>query len=516
MATGSSTLVEVDSDGGLVLGTLAGDRASFAALYDRFGAGVYDLHLALLDDPDRAAEATRQTFRRAVAGLNHLGDPSELRPWLYGVAYRQRTTEEHGGDGDDDTRDEDEEDDVPRAALARAVGELGRLDRALLTLHLRHGLDATEVGRIVGLPARRAAGRLRTLGTRLAPKLEPLLRARLAADHPEPLRAAVPLAVPPRSLRTRVLRETALMSAHEGLPRPRTRAAWTWTVACVLVVVTGTALFVQRNMERKPMVAVTFGPSFELTLSTTVIDLGAAESTATVTLSNTGATPSAWRAVPADPWLKVTPASGVLAGNTTQELTVVADRGAVPHEGDARTRLGVGTADGQGQVDVTVALRQERPPVITNAGASATRIGGYGCPTVSVITATVRDESPPVRVVLVGPGQRSQPMQANGDTYTGRLGSGSGANIVWQVTATDSRGNTATGPPRVITYGDCAARPTPTQSPSQPPSSAPPSSEETPNPDDERPPAGQRTPTNDDNGGGRDDDPPNQGDDGPS
>ena len=89
MATGSSTLVKVDSDGGLVLGTLAGDRATFAALYERFGAPVYDLHLALLRDTEQAVEASHQTFQRAVANLNHLGDPSQLRPWLYNMAYRQ-------------------------------------------------------------------------------------------------------------------------------------------------------------------------------------------------------------------------------------------------------------------------------------------------------------------------------------------------------------------------------------------------------------------------------------------
>lgn len=57
---------------------------------------------------------------------------------------------------------------------------------------------------------------------------------------------------------------------------------------------------------------------------------------------------------------------------------MVADRAAIAQEGDARAQLTITTSDGQGEADITVALREERAPVITNARASSTRIGGYG------------------------------------------------------------------------------------------------------------------------------------------
>jgi DNA-directed RNA polymerase specialized sigma24 family protein len=541
VATGSSTLVEVNSDGGLVLGTLAGDRATFAAMYDRFAPPIYDLLLTLHRDPKQAAAATYETFQRAIADLNHLGDPTKLRPWLYTLVYREA---KKGGKNDSlgavaGTGAGDAPLPDPQAPLWQAVGELDQLERALLTLHLRHGLDHAEIASIVGLSIKRTRDRLDKLRARLDPMLRPFLEASPArpggppgagrgpqphepgqgpADGapaaPPPLRAAFPLAPPPPALREQVLREIALITAHQGFPRPRTPAAWITTVVTVVALIAGTVLFVQRNLERKPTTAIAFGPSSALSLSTTVIDLGATNSTATVTLANTGRQELAWNTSSGAGWLRVEPASGSLAGGKSQVLTVTADRAALPREGDARTQLKVTSADGQGEGNVTVALREERPPAIINPRASNTRIGGYGCPTVSEISAIVRDESPPLRVVLVGPGQHTQAMRVNGDTYTGRLGSGYGTNIVWRIIATDGRNNTATSPAGVIQHADCAARPAPrtTTTTAQPESSTrrtQPSRTSSSN-DDERPSSGRRPPS----GGDDDRDSPGRRDDG--
>lgn len=524
MATGSSTLVEVGSDGGLVLATLAGDQAAFASLYDRFAGRIHDFHLALLRDPYQAVEATYQTIRKAVAGLNHLGEPAQLRSWLYALAHRQ--AKQHRNPNKKSRSDSsynwaggarpsiDGQADMWRALPS----DLTERDRALLTLHLRHGLDATEIASIVGISAGKAKSRLDRLRPALEPALRPLLQARLGPaysnrngsgfglidsveamptgradrsgaggaasnitndDNPPPLRLAVPFVPPPPQLRDEILRHTPLITAHEGLPRPRTRTAWITTVVTVIVLVVGTVLFVNRNMERRPVIAVKFGPSSELALSTTVIDLGAVNSTATVTLSNTGQSQLSWNATPTDPWLKVSPANGSLAGGAVQQLTVTVDRNALP-EGDGRTQLKVGSAGDQGQGMVGVALREERPPAVMNARASNTKIGGYGCPTTSTISATVQDESKPVHVTLVGPGKQSQVMKANGDTFTGRLGSGSGTNIIWRIVATDARNNTVTSPAQVISHADCAVRPAPKPKPV--PSQAPQSTQSRPDP----------------------------------
>lgn len=486
MATGSSTLVEVDSDGGLVLATLAGDRAAFAALYARFAARVYDLHLTLLPDARQAVLATHHTFRVAVADLNHLGEPAALRPWLYAHAYRQarRFRESPPGQHPHWAAALPAEPD-PAARLWQLMSVAPPVkDAALVTLHLRHGLPASELGRIVGLSTKQARTRLDRLGADLEPTLRILLAGRPAVgghipgagavtgrtgdEGPPPLRTVFPFAVPPDRLREEVLRGTPLASAHQGLPRPRTPGAWVAASITALVLVAGSVLFVHRTTERRPVIAVRFGPASEFGLSTTVIDLGDTASSATVTLSNTGSNVLAWRADPATAWLKVTPPSGTLSGGRSQLLTVTADRSALP-EGDGRTELQLRSSNGQGEADVSVALREERPPAIIRPRASNTRIGGYGCSTTTEIRATITDESQPVHVVLVGPGAQTQVMQGVGDTYTGKLGSGSHADIVWRIIATDTRNNTATSPTQTVRYADCAARPvTPKPPPARP------------------------------------------------
>ncbi len=194
MATGSSTMVTVDSDGGLAFGTLAGDKAAFAALYDRFASRIHDFHLALSLDPGQASEATFHTFERAVAELNHLGEPTGLRPWLYALAYRQsspprwrrRIEQRPASTGE-----------CPQSSLWRAVPhDLTRLDRALLTLLLRHGVSDTELGGIVGLSSDRAILRFGELRPRIEPGLTHPVRRRTPgpedcldpAEHGGPVR----------------------------------------------------------------------------------------------------------------------------------------------------------------------------------------------------------------------------------------------------------------------------------------------------------------------------------------
>jgi DNA-directed RNA polymerase specialized sigma24 family protein len=492
VATGSSTLVKVDSDGGLVLATLAGDNAAFAALYDRFATRIYDFHLSLLRDPYQAALATHRTFRGAVADLNHLGEPTGLRAWLYARAYRQARQGAKAEPGENLHWDSGLAlGHDPRAGMWQTIPiEPTPKDAALITLHLRHGLSPEEISSVIGLTAKNARARLDKLQTALEPTLRTWLarqdpngsglqldtrgRSESASgapvggavpgytsdEHPPPLLIVVPFSRPPVELREALLRQTPLISAHQGLPRPRTRVAWMTTLVTAVVLIVGTALFVHRSVERRPVIAVRFGPSSELTLSTTMIDLGASAANATITLSNTGNNVLTWHADSADPWLTVSPPAGSLAGGQSQQLTVTADRNTLP-EGDGQTELRFISSGGQGQGDVAVALREERPPAIIKPRASNTRIGGYGCPTTTEIRANITDESPPIHVVLVGPGSQTQVMKASGDTYTGKLGSGSHSNIIWRIIATDSRNNSATSPAQTVLYADCAVRPAP-------------------------------------------------------
>src|SRR5262245_23017553 len=70
-------------DARLARAAAAGDRAAFAAIYDRHADRLHDFCLSLLRNRDEAADATQDTFALAAERLGQLPDPARLRPWLY-------------------------------------------------------------------------------------------------------------------------------------------------------------------------------------------------------------------------------------------------------------------------------------------------------------------------------------------------------------------------------------------------------------------------------------------------
>jgi RNA polymerase sigma-70 factor (ECF subfamily) len=67
------------------------DRAAFAPLYERYVDLVWRYALSRLGDRERAADATSQTFQRALAALpnyrpHRRGDGTTFRSWLMAIA----------------------------------------------------------------------------------------------------------------------------------------------------------------------------------------------------------------------------------------------------------------------------------------------------------------------------------------------------------------------------------------------------------------------------------------------
>jgi RNA polymerase sigma factor (sigma-70 family) len=259
-------------DAELARAAVAGDRAAFAAIYDRYADRLHDFCHTLLADRDEAADATQDTFLIAAERLGQLRDPERLRPWLYAVARSQASRRLRARRR---TVLEAEVSDVPHTGRGPAEGaELGELrelvwsaagglasrDRALLDLHVRHGLEGAELGEAMGVGASHAyvlLSRLRdqverSLGALLVARLgredcaelaallsgwdgrfSPLIRKRVArhVDHcdlcaerrravasPLSLLAAVPLMSAPAALRDRVLDQFELASASSHGP----------------------------------------------------------------------------------------------------------------------------------------------------------------------------------------------------------------------------------------------------------------------------------------------------------
>jgi hypothetical protein len=178
-----------------------------------------------------------------------------------------------------------------------------------------------------------------------------------------------------------------------------------------------------------------------LAVSPARIDLGAAGTTATLTLRNGGDEPLAWTAGASAAWLRVSPSSGRLEGGERARLSLSASRDGLPEgDGDGEVEL---AWDGPAR-SVAVALRVEHRPEIGGLSASPPQIRISPCtPSTSLVEATVSDESALSSVVLEW-GRQQVPMTPRAGSWFARLGPvPTEGSVPWQVVATDARGNTA-------------------------------------------------------------------------
>ncbi|MBP1820772.1 sigma-70 family RNA polymerase sigma factor [Mycobacterium sp. OAE908] len=152
-----------DTDADLVRGSLAGDRAAFAAIYDRYADRLYDFCVGMLRDYDAAADCVQETFCVAATRLPQLRDPDKLRPWLYSIARNEalgRLRELRREAPSEELPDVQSEDAGPDTLAARteladliaeAAGGLTDRDRAVFDLAFRQGLDGPELAEALGV-----------------------------------------------------------------------------------------------------------------------------------------------------------------------------------------------------------------------------------------------------------------------------------------------------------------------------------------------------------------------------
>jgi RNA polymerase sigma factor (sigma-70 family) len=166
----------------------APDSVAAGAIYDRYADRVHDFSWSLLRDPDQAAQATERTFVAAMDQLEQVRDMDPLQPWLHAVAHRQvLALARPNGDGDGEAADPFAVgeapkgvagQDVEREVVWRAAAGLSGQDQALLTLHLRHGLEEAELGQALGVDAEQARVLVSRLPDQVGRSLEALLVGR--------------------------------------------------------------------------------------------------------------------------------------------------------------------------------------------------------------------------------------------------------------------------------------------------------------------------------------------------
>ena len=257
-----------------------GDRAAFAAIYDRYADRLHDFCIGMLRDRDAAADCVQEVFCTVADRLSQLKDADKLRPWLYAIArnealrhIRQRGRERVFDQVPEAVSAEPSPDTLAARTeladlIAEAAGGLSDRDRSVLELAYRHGLDGPELAEALGVShasAKKLTQRLRetierslgallvsrrvrnnTFGcTELAAildgwdgKFTVLMRKRIARHiescpscdqerrrlvNPVALLGAVPVFIPaPDWLRDRTLSRIQLTGTTTGTPTRRT------------------------------------------------------------------------------------------------------------------------------------------------------------------------------------------------------------------------------------------------------------------------------------------------------
>src|SRR6478672_6362626 len=111
-----------NTDAELVSGSIAGDKAAFAQIYDRYADRLHDFCVGMLRDRDGAADCVQDTFCIAATRLPQLREPDKLRPWLYSIARNEalrRLRQLHRETPSDELPDIQSEDAGPDTLAAR-------------------------------------------------------------------------------------------------------------------------------------------------------------------------------------------------------------------------------------------------------------------------------------------------------------------------------------------------------------------------------------------------------------
>ncbi len=247
-----------------------GDQRAWTAIYDAYADRLHDYCHAILRDRHDAADALHDAFVTAATKIGQLRDPARLRPWLYSIcrtqclaAIRKRIRERPDEDVAAMTPPVIDRDAYADAELRQLVVDaslgLAAKDRAVLDLHLRHGLEGKDLAVALGVTPHHATvllGRVRgnverslaallvgRTGRRDCPELDailgdwdgslsPLIRKRVARHidacttcgqrrermvSPLALLGSLPMIPAPDDLRERTLDDIALASARRPM-----------------------------------------------------------------------------------------------------------------------------------------------------------------------------------------------------------------------------------------------------------------------------------------------------------
>src|SRR6266702_4522642 len=161
---GEVARIAAETDSALVARALAGDRAAFGVLVERYAASVRRVARAVLGDPDDADDAAQDGMLAALVKLPQYDPSRPFGPWLMRVVAnaatdrrrrrRVRQTEQldAGVVGGGVTPDVETDRRALGRRLREALAQLPERRRLAVVLFDVEGYSHAEIGRILGIP----------------------------------------------------------------------------------------------------------------------------------------------------------------------------------------------------------------------------------------------------------------------------------------------------------------------------------------------------------------------------
>ena len=155
--------VPAEDDAALIRGTLAGRRADFDVLVERYQKMLYNFIYRFVRDHAQAADIEQTTFLQAYTHLAQFSGRSSFKTWLHQIALNQ-CRQLHRSDYSrlhvplDETHEEslaarDAAESTPglRGLLERLIARLPLRQREVLTLRIFSDLPFKEIARVEGM-----------------------------------------------------------------------------------------------------------------------------------------------------------------------------------------------------------------------------------------------------------------------------------------------------------------------------------------------------------------------------
>jgi len=187
----SRSAYPTDDTQDLIERALRADQQAYAALYERYAAGLYRLCYSLLFQQQDAEDVVQEAFVYAFKNLRRF-DPgrASFKTWLYTIAVsRCRNVHRRKRPPSMDMAQMSQlnlpapQSETPEAMLAQraardaivaALGDLSARLREALVLRYGHGLSYREMAEVLGCPQKTAESRVRLAHKRLHSVLQPL------------------------------------------------------------------------------------------------------------------------------------------------------------------------------------------------------------------------------------------------------------------------------------------------------------------------------------------------------